>query len=67
MNTFGWTGWDIVERATRHTVREDADQGPDAIPLSSGVVSTALLVEMQRPPWWREIDAQRKALAKEIA
>lgn len=61
MSSFGWTGWDIIERATRYAVREQDEQIISAIPLSNDVVSTALLVEMQRPPWYLEIDARKKA------
>lgn len=61
-----FTGWDLVEHVTRFEA-PPADDHAAAIELDSGTVSFALLVEMQRPPWWRETDRNRKALAAETA
>lgn len=61
---YGFSGWDVLERRYGRL----ADSAPNAeIAISADSCSIALLVEMERPPWWREIDARRKALKGELA
>lgn len=69
--TYGFTGLDVVERRHRYLIPEDAadvlPDDPQILVLDDDTVSYALLVEMQRPPWWRKLDAEKKARAKELA
>lgn len=62
------TGWFIIERSHWPRLEPDVDQ-PDGtlIEIHPDVASRALLVEMQRPPWYRDLDREKKALAKELA
>lgn len=67
MSNGGWTGWDIIERYTGRLFDAAGVPGDHVVELHPDTVATALLVEMERPPWWRDIDRQRRQLARETA
>lgn len=60
-----WTAWDAIADWDDEARPDDADG--ESGDLDPTIVSRMLLVELQRPPWWREIDADRRALARAAA
>lgn len=64
MSSHTFTGWDAIERWQDAARPDDADG--ESGHLDEDTVSRLLLVELDRPPWWRELDRERRALAQEL-
>lgn len=63
-----WDGWDELERVDyAHRLRDDDEQLDMPMPVGEGIVARALLAELQRPPWWRDVDRERRAIREELA
>lgn len=62
-----YDGLDVVESIYRDLLPDDDVDQAEPIELDDLTISYALLLEMQRPPWWRENEADRRAQRKEAA
>lgn len=61
-----FTGWDALSRWDDQSRLEDDENGQSGH-LDETTVSRLLLIELERPPWYRELDAARRELEREAA